>query len=134
MLLFSVCLRVYAHAHVQDVCWGTPESGIVLWSFAKGLLGLHMSATGALTLLGSTSEPIGPGMPPWRVTAPLPPTWPPEVATVVVGQVAVRGTLVDVSCDVAQPGAADARAPRLQPSSGHQSQGTITCTTAVSSC
>ncbi len=102
-------------SYYQDVCWGTPESGVVLWAAAKGLMGLSVAPGGSLSLAGTVvNVSAGPG--PWTVSSPVPPGWPPELATVKATAVAVAGLSVDVSCTV-EPSAGSLLACSVEQSS-----------------
>ena len=97
-------------AYYQDLGWGTPENGVLLWTFIKGLLGAHVAADGTLSLLGQISPPLTTTNPiPWHTELQIPLGWPIDVAQVLVNGLRVRGrpfiinctaTSVLVQCDV----------------------------------
>jgi hypothetical protein len=116
-LVFELCASVRAQFHFpnvtdlwgqrlcdyyQDLGWATPENGVVLLSFFKGLLGLHVAADGALLLLGARSGSWAAGSPPWRAAAAKPAGWP-DVRSLRIQGLAVRGVSLDVDCDAASP-------------------------------
>jgi hypothetical protein len=91
----------YLCDYYQDRGFATPENGVALFSFARGLLGLYVYADGSLALAGQLRPPGSWGSGPWQPpSAPLPPGWPPEVAAVELRQLVVGGTAVYVRCAV----------------------------------
>lgn len=88
--------------YYQDLGWGTPENGVALYSFAKGLLGVRVSPGGKLAVLGASSV-VSPRMQPWVAKAQLPAGWPSTISRVSVNFLTVGGASVDVSCAAAGP-------------------------------
>jgi hypothetical protein len=87
--------------YYQDVCWATPESGSVVFAFIKGLVGVHVTASGTLHLLGFTSPPWTPTSPPWNVSSSYN-NWPNELLGITVKGFAVRGLSLQLTCDANQ--------------------------------
>ena len=86
--------------YYQDVCWATPESGAVVFAFVKGLVGVHVTASGTLSLLGFTSPPWTPTSPPWNVSSNN--NWPHEFMGITVKGIAIRGISLQLTCDANQ--------------------------------
>jgi hypothetical protein len=84
--------------YYQDVCWGTPESGILLFSFVRGMLGLHVAAGGSVGLLGAQSPPWAAGSPSWQASSALPSGWPEEVQQLQVLGLAAGSLPLRVAC------------------------------------
>lgn len=85
--------------YYQDVCWATPESGAVIFSFLKGLLGAHITASGKVYLLGVLSPIWYPSSSPWIVSIEKTSTWIEEITSLLVQNVQIRGISVLISCD-----------------------------------
>jgi hypothetical protein len=85
--------------YYQDLGFGTPENGVLLWAFVKGLVGAHVAADGSLLLLGDRSPPLtAPAPAPWRASAARPTEWPADIETLLVRGLAVRGRPFSVNC------------------------------------
>lgn len=85
--------------YYQDLGFGTPENGVAMYSFVKGMLGLHVLANGSVVALGSTSPP--PPLCPWKVSGPLPAGgFPSGVTSLVVEGLSIQGIPHTVDCSV----------------------------------
>jgi hypothetical protein len=85
--------------YYQDACWATPESGAVIFAFVKGLLGVHVTASGTLHLIGFESSPWTASSPPWNVSKDKNNNWPEELEGIVVKGLAIRGLSLSLECD-----------------------------------
>jgi hypothetical protein len=87
-------------SYYQDLPFALPEHGVVLWSAAKAFVGLHVAATGALTVNGVSLS----GAPPWRADGALPAGWPADATRVEVFGVAAASAsgAVNIVCDADQ--------------------------------
>lgn len=85
-------------SYYQDLGWGTPENGVVFFSFVKALVGVHAAADGSLFVFGARSPPWTSGAAPWRTAAPRPAIWPRAVAALALRGMQVRGLELNVEC------------------------------------
>ena len=82
--------------YYEEIEFGTPENGVFLFSFLKGLLGLNVNSNSSLILLGNAANCGS------NLLLSLPTQWPQEVRSVGVNGLNVgMQRNVGVSCTVA---------------------------------
>lgn len=84
--------------YYQDVGWSTPENGVALYSFIKGIIGLQVGASGNVTLFGTPLPLCSSAAGAITVALPGSSVWPAEVANVSILGLMVGGRNATIAC------------------------------------